>query len=145
VITDALQQPPMMVLLVVFVLLYSICCRNTEMLGSWNTRTRMIPYFIEGDEQDGDGPCVGLPRHHCDHFSNKHLQFGIRCLSDGANFTLANAPPQQQNGKFRRCCCLFLLFCTRECAVGIRKLLPILSLKTRFHIEYGIVLLLTCI
>jgi hypothetical protein len=38
-------------------------------------------------------------------------------------------------------CCLF----PRECAVGIRKLLPILALKTRFHIEYGVVSLLTCI
>jgi hypothetical protein len=37
-------------------------------------------------------------------------------------------------------CCL----CTRECAVGIRKLLPILSLKTRFHIQYGFVSLLIC-
>ena len=83
------------------------------MVGSWNTRNRIIPYFIECDEQqkqDGDGACVGLPRIHCDHFSNKHLQFGIRCLSDVANFTLANAPPQQHNGKFRCLCCLLLLF-----------------------------------
>ena len=55
-----------------------MCCGNTEMVGSWNTRNRIISYFIECDEQqkqDGNGACVGLPRIHCDHFSNKHLQF----------------------------------------------------------------------
>ena len=39
-----------------------MCCGNTEMVGSWNTGNRIIPYFIEGDEQQkqyGDGACVG--------------------------------------------------------------------------------------
>jgi hypothetical protein len=45
----------------------------------------MIPYFIEGDEQqkqDGDGACVGLPRIHCDHFSNKRLVLYHRLVGD---------------------------------------------------------------
>jgi len=121
------------------------------MVGSWNTRNRIIPYFIEGDEQqkqDGDGACVGLPRIHCDYFLTNTCNFEFVAFQ--------TVPTSHWRMRHRSSImvsfvsllvllALVVCLCTRECAVGIRKLLPILALKTRFHIEYDIVLLLTCI
>ena len=59
----------------------------------------------EQQKQDGDGLYVGLPRVHCDHFSDKHLQLGMRCLSDGSGEATApardNAPKVLKLSNYR--------------------------------------------